>query len=99
MSGMQAVDERQRALSEQLARCIATMVYYQADGWSWSAAQLLWEEARSLRTWASHSCSEDDLNRFVLAPLKEELTLRYGPTVGSRLQREFARALGDAAQP
>jgi hypothetical protein len=92
-----AIDDREAA--EHLARCVATMVYYQADGWSWSGAQLLWEQTRSLLDWASGACSANDLGKYVLTPLQSELSARYGPDLGLKLHHEFLRAMHDASQP
>ena len=84
-----------REASERLARCVATMVYYQGTGWSWAGAQLLWEEARDLRSWAARAGV--DQARLV-SPLETELSDRFGPDVGAKLQREFLRALHDACE-
>ena len=73
------------------------MVFYQADGWSWSAAQLLWEEARSLKEWAARSSLGDSLSGKIIESLKEELKERYGPKAGPKLHQEFLRALRDAS--
>jgi len=89
-------DDREAA--EQLARCVATMVYYQADGWSWSGAQLLWEQARSLTAWVTQAHPKGELGTLVLMPLQTELTARFGPKLGSRLHQEFLRALHDATE-
>jgi len=87
-----------REAAEQLARCVATMVYYQTDGWSWSGAQLLWEQARSLTAWVTQARPEGELGTLVLTPLQTELTARFGPKLGHRLHQEFLRALRDAAE-
>ena len=88
----------EREVSEQLARCVATMVFYQADGWSWSGAQLLWEQTRSLQAWASESGLGEGLSESILTPLEGELSGRFGPEVGLKLHREFLRALEDAGE-
>ena len=82
-----------REIRERLSRCVSTMVFYQADGWSWSGAQLLFEEAKSLRAWASMNGPDEKLDTLILAPLAKELEVRYGDTQGAKLHREFLRAL------
>ena len=84
-----------REASERFARCVATMVYYQGTGWSWAGAQLLWEEARELRTWAAQAGGD---HAQLFPPLESELSDRFGPDVGAKLQREFVRALRDASE-
>ena len=42
-----------RDVVERVERCVATMVYYHKDGWSWTGAKLVMEEADSLMAWAS----------------------------------------------
>ena len=88
----------EREISEQLARCVATMVYCQAEGWSWSGAQFLAEEARSLFAWATRNGMNGNLDEIVLAPLEGELSGRFGPKLGHKLHREFRRALHDAGE-
>jgi hypothetical protein len=88
----------EREVSEQLARCVATMVYCQADGWSWSGVQFLAEETRSLLAWASRGSEGIDLTERIVRPLEGELSGRFGRDVGRKLHREFLRALEDAAE-
>lgn len=85
-----------REVSERLSRCVATLVFYEADRWSWSGAKLLWEEARALRTWANNVGLGDSLDDKILTPTRAELYERYGPTAGDKLHAEFVRALHDA---
>jgi hypothetical protein len=87
-----------REIREQIERCVATIVYYHKDGWSWSGAKLLVEEAAATRAWAARMDLEDCMDAVVLAPLVVELTDRFGPEIGMRLHREFQRALGDASK-
>src|SRR4051812_1773000 len=74
--------------AERLARCVATMVYYEADGWSWDAAQFLWEETQSLLEWAESAGGWEAAEAAVLGPLEAELVARFGPARGARLHRE-----------
>ena len=90
--------EATRKTRERLARCISTMVFYQADGWSWTAAQLLFEEVKALKDWASWHVPGDELGPAILDPLGAELTLRYGKSTGDKLHREFLRAYEGAVK-
>jgi len=74
------------------------MVYYHKDSYSWAGANLLFEEARSFRVWATASGLGDALKHRVMEPIERELNDRYGPEVGGRLHRHFLRALDDAAE-
>ena len=78
-----------REVSERLARCVSTMVFYKADGESRSGATLLRVEARSLADWASDAGLGDDLDRLILGPLRRELVTRFGDAQGADLGRKF----------
>jgi hypothetical protein len=74
-----------REVQERVERCIATMVYYHKDGWSWSGAKLVMEEAGALAAWASVMGLGDKVKRTVLTPLEGDLSDRFGPEIGPRL--------------
>ena len=88
-----------RDVAERVSRCVSTMVYYQSDGWSWSGAELVTEEADDLLRWAAAMGLTDGLADSVLGPLKDELIVRYGEELGLRLHEEFLRAVGRASGP
>ena len=82
----------EREIREKLARCVSTLVFYKADGCSWSGAQLLFEEARLLSHWSYRFDSENGIREVILDPLERELSLRYGAEEGGKLCREFQSA-------
>ena len=86
-------------LPQRLARCVATMVYYHKDGWSWSGAKLLDEEAADLSRWAEQAGVEDGLSDLILPPLEQEMTERFGTKLGPRLAAEFRKALRRSSDP
>jgi len=85
-----------RDVQERLARCIATMVYYHKDGWSWNGAKLMDEESRSLADWVARLGIGEGVSELILRPLDQELTERFGAELGLRLGCEFRRAMGEA---
>jgi len=87
-----------REIPERVSRCVATMVYYHKDGYSWSGANLLIDEARTFLAWAAGLGLGDSVRDRVLTPVERELSDRYGPEVGHRLHGHFLRALEDAAE-
>ena len=88
-----------RDVAERVSRCVSTMVYYQIDGWSWSGAELVTEEADELLRWAADRGLTDRLDDSVLHPLKVELVARHGEDLGVRLHREFLRAMTRGSGP
>jgi hypothetical protein len=82
---------------ERVARCVATLVYYHRDGYSWQGAKLLHAEAAGFTAWVASSGPGDDLAGRVLASIEAELHDRYGAEDAGRLIRDWRRALGDAA--
>ena len=88
-----------RDVAERVSRCVSTMVYYQSDGWSWSGAELVTEEADDLLRWAAAMGLTDGLADSVLGPLKDELIERYGEELGLRLHEEFLRGVDQASGP
>jgi hypothetical protein len=88
-----------RDVAERVLRCVSTMVYYQSDGWSWSGAKLVTDEADDLLRWAAAMGLTDVLADSVLDPLKDELIERYGEELGLRLHEEFLRGVDRTSGP
>lgn len=80
-------------IHQRLERCVATMVYYHKDGWSWSGAKLMDEEALALVAWASSIGATEGIKESFLDPLERELIKRFGAELGTRLSKEFCRAM------
>jgi hypothetical protein len=91
-----AVTPSDREVSERVARCVSTMVYYRAEGRSPSATGLLAEEARSLAEWSARFDLDDRLVATVLDPLMRELSCRFGEAEGAELRRRFLLKYRDA---
>jgi hypothetical protein len=83
---------------ERIERCVSMMVYYHADGYSWSGANLLHEEAPALLRWLSSSGLGEDFRGRVLGLVERDLCRRYGREIAGRLNRALLRALEDAAE-
>ena len=76
-----------RDVAERVSRCVSTMVYYQSDGWTWSGAELVTEEADDLLRWAAAMGLTDGLDDSVLGPLKDELIVRMARSSASVFTR------------
>lgn len=87
-----------REILERIERCVSVMVYYHADGYSWSGANLLHEEAPALSRWLSAPGLGEDFRGRVLGLVERDLCRRYGREIGGRLNRALLRALEDAAE-
>jgi len=98
MTGECVLTVGSREVSERVARCVATMVFFQGDRQSWAGVQLMREETRSLLDWAAQSGSRERLAEFILKPLERELSDRFGLKDGHRLQQEFLRSLRDSSK-
>jgi len=89
------IPARDREIRERVERCIATLVYYHKDGWSWTGAGLIMEEAQGLSNWAAMMGAGEEATRPILTRLEAEILGRFGPEDGTRLCQEFRRALAE----
>jgi hypothetical protein len=89
-----------RQIEELVARCVATLVYYQNLPQNRHALILLKAELRATASGVAElGLGAPQVAQRLLRPVEAELVSRYGPEHGGLLAAEFVRAFGGTAGP